>query len=152
MEGLPGPHKVLTFMLFIIVFACSERPEPEQLDYKNITFDTANYTVNFCKAFPLEWDSILVVHPYMRSESWSNLGLKNIDPIEEKLEIMESIDWKNYLVFIKNNQVIAFSDIPRGFIDFKIQQATSPTFISKEDCTLKVFSKETGHKSLTIPN
>ncbi|WP_017732140.1 hypothetical protein [Nafulsella turpanensis] len=152
MERLPGRHNYLICFTFFMVFACTEIPEPEQLDHKNIAFDTANSTVNFCESFPLEWDSALIIHPYMRVESWDDLELENIDPLEERLEIMESIDWKHYLIFVKGSQVVAFSDIPRGYLDFRIMHGTSrPTFITREDCTLKFIDAE-GFNTLIIPD
>ena len=121
---------------------CSKEPRPEKIDHKKIDIRTSGKTVNFCKAVPFEWDSILVIRPYMQKEKWERFQLKNIDPIQDELAVMESVDWLNYLVFIKEQNVIAYAEVPRGYVDFKVDEpASSQPFINKKNCVLQVFKK-----------
>lgn len=152
MTQLVAPIKAGLFIIFCsTILACSKKSKPHKLDYKEIETGASGNTVNFCESFSFDWDSVLLISPYMPAESWENLELKNLSLLRDELEAMESIDWMNSLVFIKGKEVTAYTQVPRGYADFKLAEpASNPVFLYRKNCVLKV-SGEAGRLVLIVP-
>lgn len=122
----------------LLAIGCSEKPDRIALELLKV--DSSKDYLDFCQSYSFDWDSILIVTPYSRFESLKDLNLRNFSTLKEELKIMESIDWKHYLLFIEGNgNLTAFAEIPRGYLDFEFEdQSSSPKYIYQFNCELKI--------------
>ena len=141
--------------LFVIVITialsnCHEKPEKVGIDHLNWGQDE----INFCDAYPFEWDSILIILPYTRfSVLKSKLRLRNISPISEELKDMQYIDWKRYLLFIRGNRnVVAYAPMSSQYnFNFDLYKKPGFKFISHSNCIMNLKKDTSEHAKKKMP-
>ena len=120
----------LSLLFVVFAISCSEKPRKIGIE------DFINEDkLNLC--LTPDWDSAIVVMPYMREEIWNKYGYRivNLRTIKSELEVMESVDWKYFLVFIKDESVTSYIEVPIEILYINASDGFHlHPFIYRKDC------------------
>ncbi len=111
------PNPLFLFFILLFCASCSSRNEIETVSSIVKQLDeNPKGVIDLTSLGPATWDKICVVSPYMgNSEAAKRIGFEW--DVEKKTSIYYS-DHISLLVFIKGEEVIAFSEHPRDKGDF----------------------------------
>lgn len=104
-----------------IMFSC-ESSDPVPIDYSaeleqvaieaNLLPGETLTTIDLTRVFTKnEWDSIIVIKPYARYSNFKKLNLENNSDVRFILSEMQYIDYHYYLLFVKENEITAYSKL-----------------------------------------
>lgn len=110
-----------------------------------------NTPLDFSKAklyqgFPAQWDSILIVKPYVVESAIKDLPLANYAAISRQVSIQGSSDFTCTLLFVKAGGYVAYSVVPRT-IDLAMltkQKSVALIWLTKADCQQLILRRKTG--------
>ncbi|WKZ59608.1 MAG: hypothetical protein QY309_17325 [Cyclobacteriaceae bacterium] len=128
-----------------ILVNCNDKPIPEySLDsfLEKIRFDSSDTVVqvNICHIIEADWDSLLIIKPYVSvSRQSALLNLVNYSAIKPKIKDIRYSDGFSYLVFIKRNRAIGLSkvsNVPINFGSLPSRDDSNPSVavLDKKDC------------------
>jgi hypothetical protein len=132
MLKLLGHLKTITFYTILVFVLLASNQNIPKLDYNNIK--KGRTSINLCEIHEASWDSIILVAPYSREALWKDI--KNINSIAEELSQMQSVDWKNYLIFLEGQTAVGYMEIPRDYVDFDHENEGVRIVIYKANCIL----------------
>lgn len=117
---------ILFFCSMLLLFSCNRKKAIKQFSFDSKFTDSVSVEsepsalrLNLCTVIKEEWDSIVVVQPYTEPSKVKSLGLKNIQAIESNVERMAHIDFHTLLLFVKEDKVIGYSELPRDHFDIR---------------------------------
>ena len=104
-----------------ILFSCGSS-DPVPIDYSaeleqvaikaNLQPGETMTTIDLTRVFTNnEWDSIIVIKPYASYSNFKKLDLKNNSDVNFILSEMQYIDYHYYLLFVKENEIAAYSKL-----------------------------------------
>ncbi|WP_146260497.1 hypothetical protein [Algoriphagus chordae] len=113
------PRLLLTLICLVVLFSC-ERVKPVSLEYdaefeeimSGLNFDAGvkEPHLDLSKVFvKSDWDSVIVIKHYSQYSKFARLDLKNKSEIRFILNEMNSTDFHYYLLFIREDQITAYS-------------------------------------------
>lgn len=114
-----------------LLFACTPKFNRfDDLQLKNFLVENNQYfDFSFINMF--DWDEVYIVPPYTSRQKISDtIGLKFNYPIT-----VHSTDVVNLLIFLNDNKVITYDEVPRHIVDFDI---LNMTLITPENPQIKI--------------
>jgi len=142
----------LKISLFIVtvsgLFQCCQK-KIDSIDYKLLDIK-ANNEVNFCSLYS-NWDSALVITPYYNFDKIEKLDISNTKTLRRELKLMKYDDFRNYLIFIKEREFVALSELPRSYLDIRLKNRKDYNFIYWSNCEFSA-EKENQSYYITIDN
>jgi hypothetical protein len=100
----------------------------------NSPFSLANS--NLCQGFVNQWDSVLVIKPYVIPAVIEALPFRNYAAISHQVAIQSLSDNTCTLLFVKSERYVGYSVVLRtiDFVPLKKLQATSEVWLTEPDC------------------
>jgi len=145
---------VTSLCICIFLFSkCSNEPIVEySLDsfLESIRIDSADtIQVNVCDIIEARWDSILIITPYTPVSKQKILrDLNNYFSIKSRIRDIRQTDFYSYLVFVRDDRAIGFSQVlhePVDFADLPVSDNRSPgvAVLNKTNCA-RLYMKKNG--------
>jgi hypothetical protein len=107
---------IISAILLLFVSACSDNGNEISAQIESQFKASSTAPVNLTLVGPTSWEQVCVLRPYTNNEGAEKvLGFKW--DAENKTSIYGS-DGVNVLVFVRNHEVIAFTEHPRNMGDF----------------------------------
>ena len=126
-------------------------------EYKFKDFFTKNYAdslksvakgtllcYNMCHLVKSDWDSILVIKPYINKNSIELLEIKNYSAISKEVSNQSLNESTCTLVFVNKGRYVGYAVLPRYPVDFTTidkGKATQILWLTKKDCD-KIYLKK----------
>jgi hypothetical protein len=147
--------------LFLLLESCSTAVKGYEPDYllptKYVSILKSNSVVGFstaklCEGFQSEWDSILVIKPYTRAATVSEIKLNNFSSVAKQVESQSISDATCTLLFVKNSKYVSYSVFPRRVDLTSIDKGTHSQilWLTKSDCNLLVMRKISSSTNYSI--
>lgn len=107
---------IITATSLLLISACAEKSNEISMQIESQFKASSTAPVNLALVGPLSWEQVCVLGPYTNNERAEKiLGFKW--DAESKTSIADN-DGINVLVFVKNHEVIAYTEHPRNMGDF----------------------------------
>lgn len=100
------------------------------------SFDNKFMLLDLCKIITVDWDSILVVPPYVDIKELDLINAIGINQIKSKVEMMSLADGAVHLIVIKDNYIVEYGEINRTLLDLLTvtEQNGKIKMLTKDDC------------------